>query len=50
MEKFEKATKPTCLFEESDLIKRSIIQAIDKQYSRILIDDYNTFQRLQTTL
>jgi ribonuclease G len=45
MERFEKAAKPTCLFEESDLIKRSIIQAIDKQYSRILIDDYNTFQR-----
>lgn len=45
MEKFEKATKPTCLFEESDLIKRSMITAIDKQYDRILIDDYNTFQR-----
>ncbi len=45
MEKFEKATKPTCLYEESDLIKRSIITAIDKQYDRILIDDFNTFQR-----
>ncbi len=45
MEKFEKATKPTCLYEESDLIKRSIITAIDKDYQRILIDDYNTYQR-----
>lgn len=45
MEKFEKATKPTCLYEESDLIKRSIITAIDKQYDRILIDDFTTFQR-----
>jgi ribonuclease G len=45
MEKFEKATRPTCLFEESDLIKRSLITAIDKQYDRILIDDYGTFQR-----
>jgi ribonuclease G len=45
MEKFEKATKPTCLFEESDLIKRSIIQAIDKHYSRILVDDHTTLQR-----
>lgn len=45
MEKFEKANRPTCLFEESDLIKRSIITAIDKHYTRILVDDYNTFQR-----
>jgi len=45
MEKFEKASRPTCLFEESDLIKRSLITAIDKQYDRILIDDYGTFQR-----
>lgn len=48
MEKFEKAEKPTCLFEESDLIKRSLITAIDKQYDRILIDDYNTFQRCKS--
>ena len=45
VDKFEKATRPTCLFEESDLIKRSLITAIDKQYDRILIDDHGTFQR-----
>ena len=45
MEKFEKSTKPTCLFEESDLIKRAVITAVDKKIDRILIDDYTTFQR-----
>jgi ribonuclease G len=45
MEKFEKAVKPTCLYEESDLIKRSLITAIDKHYNRILIDDFHTYQR-----
>ena len=50
MEKFEKATKPTCLFEESDLIKRAIITAIDKKYDRILIDDYQYLSKLQAAL
>ena len=44
MENFNKATKPTCLFEESDLIKRAVITAVDKKLDRILIDDYTTFQ------
>jgi len=45
VDKFHNATGPTCLFEESDLIKRSIINAIDKKFDRILIDDYITYQR-----
>lgn len=45
IQKFEKSNKPTCLFEESDLIKKTLLNAIDKQYERILIDDYPTFQR-----
>jgi ribonuclease G len=45
MDKFEKASRPTCLLEESDLIKRSLITGIDKHYDRILIDDFATFQR-----
>ncbi len=47
MEKFEKSTKSMCLFEESDLIKRAILTAIDRKYQRILVDDYGTFQRLK---
>lgn len=45
VEKFEKATKPTCLFEESDLIKRSVLTAVDKKFQRILVDDYDVYQR-----
>lgn len=45
VEKFEKATRPTCLFEESDLIKRAVLTAVDRKAQRILIDDYNTYQR-----
>lgn len=45
MEKFHKSNRPTCLYEESDLIKKAIVCAFDKKYDRILIDDYSTFQR-----
>lgn len=47
MEKFEKSSKPTCLFEESDLVKRALLTAIDKKYQRILVDDHGTLQRLK---
>lgn len=43
--KFDKSTKPNCLYEESDLIKRALMTAIDKRYDRLLIDDYATFQK-----
>lgn len=44
MENFQKSTDPTLLFAESDLIKRSVITAVDKRFERILIDDYDTYQ------
>jgi ribonuclease G len=44
MEKFNKATKPTLLFEESDILKRTVMACIDKKYDRLLVDDYGTFQ------
>lgn len=43
-ENFHKAKRPKCLFQESDIIKRSVIQAVDKKFDRILIDDYGTYQ------
>jgi len=43
IEQFHKVEDPTCLYEESDIIKRALITAIDKKYDRILIDDYKTF-------
>ena len=44
VDKFHHATGPTLLFEESDLIKRSVITCIDKRFGRLLVDDYPTFQ------
>lgn len=43
VESFDKSTKPTLLYEESDLIKRAIVWAVDKKYDRILIDDHATY-------
>lgn len=45
MEKFQSTEGAGLLYEESDLIKRSIVKAVDKKFDRILIDDYPTFQR-----
>lgn len=44
MEKFHDSAKPTLLYEESDIIKRTVMACIDKKYDRLLIDDYATFQ------
>lgn len=45
MENFQKATEPTLLYAESDLIKKAVLTAIDKRYDRILVDDYQTYQK-----
>jgi len=44
IDNFNNSTEPTLLFAESDLIKRSIITAVDKRFERILIDDFEIFQ------
>ncbi len=45
MEKFNQSDKPTCLYQESDLIKRAVMTAVDKRFARLLVDDYSTFQK-----
>ncbi len=45
VESFHKSSRPTCLYEESDLIKRAVMIAVDKKFERLLIDDYGTYQR-----
>lgn len=45
VEGFHQSTKPVCLYEESDLIKRAVMTAVDKKFDRLLIDDYSTHQR-----
>ncbi len=44
MDNFQKASEPTLLYAESDLIKRAVLTAIDKHYDRILVDDYAIYQ------
>lgn len=50
LEKFQKASKPACLYEEMDLIKRAVLRAVDKGYERILIDDYAVFKTAKNLL
>src|SRR6185295_15394026 len=47
MNQFSKANKATLLFEESDILKRALLTAIDKRYERLLIDDYTVFQQIK---
>jgi ribonuclease G len=44
MEKFHKAPDAALLYEESDLIKRAVITAVDKRFDRLLVDDYAVYQ------
>jgi ribonuclease G len=44
--KFNKSKNPVCLFEESNVLKKAILTAIDKKYSKILIDDYQYYLKL----
>lgn len=44
MEDFHNFSEPACLYRESDLIKKAVLKAVDKKFTRILIDDYKTFQ------
>lgn len=44
MENFNKSSEPTILYEESDLIKKAVITAVDKRFDRLLIDDYEIYQ------
>lgn len=41
---FNKTTTSKCLFKESDLIKRSLLMAVDKKFDRVLVDEYKTYQ------
>ena len=45
VEKFNKTTGSALLFEESDLIKRAVTLCVDQKLDRLLIDDYDTYQR-----
>lgn len=44
VENFEKSSRPTLLYAESDLIKRAVMTAIDKKFDRILVDEPSVHQ------
>jgi ribonuclease G len=44
MENFNKTPKASLLYEESDIIKRAVMTAVDKKFERLMTDDYNTYQ------
>lgn len=46
VEGFQKTSGATCLYRESDIIKKALMTALDKNYDRILIDHYPTYLTL----
>ena len=45
VENFNKSAGSALLYEESDLIKRAIITAVDKKFDRLLVDDFSVYQQ-----
>jgi ribonuclease G len=46
-ENFNKAKDAALLYAESDILKRAVINAVDKRLDRILIDDYTIYQTVK---
>ncbi|MGM0439512.1 MAG: Rne/Rng family ribonuclease [Chlamydiota bacterium] len=44
IERFKTSSEPSLLYEESDLIKKSVVTAVDRKVERLLVDDYTTYQ------
>ena len=44
VEKYKSTPAPGLLYEESDIIKRAVITAVDRRIERLLVDDYTTYQ------
>lgn len=44
MEEYQSLNDPKVLYQESSLLKRSILSAVDQRFDRVLIDDYKAFQ------
>lgn len=41
---FDASQTPALLYQESDIVRRSLLTAIDQRLDRLLIDDYPTYQ------
>lgn len=46
VESFQKASGASCLYRESDITKKALMTALDKNYDRILVDHYPTYLTL----
>ena len=47
MENFNRTPGAGLLFEESDIIKKAVMMAVDKRFERLLVDDYNVYKHCQ---
>lgn len=47
MDNFQKSADPTLLYSESDIIKKAVLTALDKNFDRVIVDDYPTYQNLK---
>ena len=45
VDNFHATNSPSCIYEESDIIKKAIITAVDKKYDRIIIDNFKVYQK-----
>ena len=45
IEKFKNTPGPGLLYEESDLIKKAILTAVEKKIDRLLVDNYDVYQQ-----
>jgi ribonuclease G len=44
VEKFQSSKKPCCLYEEYDIVRKSVFQGVQKKFDRLLVDNYSTYQ------
>lgn len=47
VDSFQRSNESTLLYQESDLIKRALLTAIDRRFDRLLVDDYAIYQQLK---
>jgi ribonuclease G len=46
VDNYQTQENPGLIYEEWDIIKKAVLNAIDKRYDKIVVDDYETYQKL----
>ncbi|MFZ4098924.1 MAG: Rne/Rng family ribonuclease [Chlamydiia bacterium] len=44
---FNESSKPTLLFQESDLVRRALMMAVDRKFESLIVDDHPTYLKLK---